>query len=256
MYICHLIQKNIKTEKLNIDKLKAHFKERKTFNTLEIHEFYMKQEPLVKASTVNWRVYRLVQMGILNRIGRGKFALGEGKIFIPEFPSKIKILSKNLRKQYPYLNNCIWSTSVFNEFMIHQPGKFFIIVEVEKDATESVFYFLKENKYQVFLEPNIDIISKYAIENKDVLIIKSLVSESPCQNIQGINTVTIEKMLVDLYCDKNIFAAQQGSEKTNIFKEALEKYSVNENRMLRYADRRKKKESLNNYLNKVSKFRQ
>ncbi len=140
--------------------------------------------------------------------------------------------------------------------MLHQPGRFFIVVEVEKTAAESVFYFLKEHKYQPFLDPNNDILNKYAIDQKDTIIVKSLVSESPCQIINGINTVTIEKMLVDIYCDNNIFAAQQGSEMNHIFSEALGKYSVNENRMLRYADRRGKKESFNNYLSKVSKYRQ
>ena len=49
-------------------------------------------------------------------------------------------------------------------------------------------------------------------------------------------------MLVDVFCDDVIFSAQQGSEMRTLFKEALSKYSVNENRMLRYADRRRKKE--------------
>lgn len=210
----------------------------------------------MRASTVNWRVYSLVQMGILNRIGRGRFTLGAGKLFIPETSSRIKTLSRKLSNQYPYLDNCIWSTSVINEFMIHQPGRFFNVVEVEKTASESVFYFLKENKYHAFLDPNNDILNKYAIDQKDTIIVKSLVSESPCQIINGVNTVTIEKILVDIFCDDNIFAAQQGSEMNHIFSEALGKYSVNENRMLRYADRRGKKEGFDNYLNKVSKYRQ
>jgi hypothetical protein len=210
----------------------------------------------VRASTVNWRVYSLVQMGILNRIGRGRFTLGTGKLFIPETSSRIKTLSRKLSHQYPYLDNCIWNTSVINEFMIHQPGRFFNVVEVEKTASESVFYFLKENKYHTFLDPNNDILNKYAIDQKDTIIVKSLVSESPCQITNGVNTVTIEKMLVDIFCDDNIFAAQQGSEMNHIFSEALEKYTINESRMLRYADRRGKKESFNNYLNKASKYRQ
>jgi hypothetical protein len=41
-----------------------------------------------------------------------------------------------------------------------------------------------------------------------------------------------------------------------LFKEALNKYSVNENRMLRYADRRRKKESLTKYLNSIPNLRQ
>lgn len=246
----------IASEKLNIDNLKSYFQEREFFGSHDVFEFYSKQEPDVTATTVNWRIYNLVQKGILKRIGRGKFTLDGTKHFIPELSAGIKILSRKLHKQYPYLKICIWNTSVINEFMLHQPGSFLILVEVDGVAVESVFYFLKENKYQPFFSPDIDLINKYAIDKKEALIVKSLVSESPYQNIQGVKTVTIEKMLVDIYCDENIFAAQQGSEMSHIFKEALVKYSVNENRMLRYAARRNKKNAFDDYLSKVSKYRQ
>ena len=74
--------------------------------------------------------------------------------------------------------------------------------------------------------------------------------------LQGVVTTTIEKLLVDVFCDDEIFAAQQGTEMETIFREAFEKYTINENKMLRYADRRRKKEAFSNYLNRVSKFRQ
>ena len=140
--------------------------------------------------------------------------------------------------------------------MIHQPGRFYILIEVEKEATRSVFFFLKEAKYSVFLEPTKDLLEKYLPEEKEVFIVKSLVSEAPLQNIKGINTASIEKMLVDIFCDDIIFSAQQGSEMRTIFKEALSKYSINESRMFRYADRRRKKESFNKYLNSISNLRQ
>ena len=63
-------------------------------------------------------------------------------------------------------------------------------------------------------------------------------------------------MLVDVFCDSIIFDAQQGSEMKMIFKESFKKYTVNENKMLRYADRRRKKKELNKYLNIISIFRQ
>ncbi len=247
---------SIASVKLNIDKLNSYFREREFFESHDLYKFYSYQEPEVTATTINWRIYNLVQMGVLNRIGRGKFTLEGCRYFIPELSTGINLLSRKLHKQYPYLKVCIWSTSVINEFMLHQPGSFFILIEVDGVAVESVFYFLKENKYQPFLDPDVDMINKYASDKKDALIVKSLVSESPCQNIQGVKTVTIEKMLVDIYCDENIFAAQQGSEMSHIFKEALEKYSVNENRMLRYAARRNKKNAFDDYLSKVSKYRQ
>lgn len=219
-------------------------------------QFYRKFEPEVKETTVNWRIYILVQTCVLSRTGRGKFTLGEGRHYAPQITSKIKKIYGRLHEQFPYLQICIWNTSVLNELMIHQPGRFYTLIEVEKDAAESVFYSLKEDKHAVFLNPTAHILSHYASDEKEVVIVKSLVSEAPIQDVQGVRTITIEKMLVDIFSDETIFAAQQGSEMHNIFREAYNRYTIHENRMLRYANRRKKKEGFDNYLNKVSKFRQ
>lgn len=249
-------QQNIENPKLNIDKLKAYFREKSTFCTKDIELFYNTLEPGIKSTTVNWRVYALVQSGILSRIGRGKFTFGVGHIFIPDISRKIKNLYMDLQKQFPYLQICVWHTSLLNELMLHQPGKFYTLVEVDKEATESVFYFLKETKKNIFLDPSAEILSLYASVEKEVIIITSLVSEAPTQTLQGVMTTTIEKLLVDVFCDEVLFAAQQGSEMERIFKEAFEKYTINENKMLRYSDRRRKKQAFSNYLNRVSKFRQ
>ena len=246
----------IATEKLNIAKLQTHFKGIPTFGNKDIVQFYKQFEPKVKATTVNWRVYSLVQSGVLSRIGRGKFTLGERKNFVPQISSGLKKLYGKLRKQFPYLQICTWHTSLINELMLHQPGRFHTLVEVEKDAMEPVFFFLKENKTNVFLDPTTDILSRYASGEKETTIVKSLVSEAPMQIVQDVQTITIEKMLVDIFCDETVFAAQQGGEMQNIFKEAYNRYTINESGMLRYADRRGKKKSFDKYLNKVSKFRQ
>jgi hypothetical protein len=208
-------------------------------------------EPQINHTTVNWRIYNLVQAGVLKRIGRGKFVIGKGRLYMPEISSKIKSIHSKLIKEFPYLKICIWNTSSFNEFMIHQPGRFYILVEVEKEATQSVFFFLKENKYSVFVEPTKELIEKYIPYEKENLIVKALVSEAPVQMIKNVNTPTLEKMLVDVFCDDLIFAAQQGSEMRTIFQEAIDKYVLNENRMLRYADRRRKKDNFREYLSSV-----
>lgn len=140
--------------------------------------------------------------------------------------------------------------------MLHQPGRFYILVEAEKDAMENIFYFLKENKTNVFIDPTFGILSRYSSDEKETIIVKPLVSEAPIQRLEGVWTITIEKMLVDIFSDEIIFAAQQGGELQHIFNEAFIRYTINESRMLRYANRKRKKESFNNYLNKVSIFRQ
>jgi hypothetical protein len=106
------------------------------------------------------------------------------------------------------------------------------------------------------MEPSEQLIRRYLINEKEPWIVKSLVSEAPIQQVNGIPTVTIEKLLVDIFCDPVIFDAQQGSEMNQIFHEAFEKYTISESKMLRYASRRRRKEDLDNYLDEISKYRQ
>lgn len=194
----------------------------------------------------------MVQEGVLQRIGRGKFTLGQDRKYIPEISSVTKFIFKKLKAEFPYANFCVWNTSVLNEFMQHQPNRFFLLVETDKETTNSAFYFLREIKKSVFIEPTNDILEKYIVNENEVFVIKSLISEAPTQNIDEVETATIEKMLVDIFCDDVIFSAQQGAEKRTIFKEAFTKYTINQSKMLRYADRRRKKEELNQFVKTIS----
>lgn len=255
MYICKKSTKII-NNKLHINHLQEWFGKDQVIDNNQIISFYRSFEQEVKKGTVNWRIYRLIQMEVLERIGRGKFVLGTQSLFIPNIPQKLKTFNYKLNKNFPFLDYCLWTTSVLNEFMLHQPGRFFFLVEVERDAVESVFFFIKELKYSVFMEPSNELLDRYLPDEKETWIVKSLVTEAPIQIISGIPSTTIEKLLVDLFCDTVVLDAQQGSEKDRIFKEVYEKYTINESKMLRYADRRRKKKEFGDYLNKVSKFRQ
>ncbi len=226
-----------------------------TFSSADLMEFYRTFEPEVKKTTVNWRIYNLVQEGILNRVGRGRFSLEKSDDYIPEMSNELSSVYEKMKSDFPFLTVCLWSTSVLNEFMLHQPGRYYQLIEVDKDAMESVFYYLKDRNYSVFMEPSEQLIRRYMNDKKDPWIVKSLVSEAPIQHVNGIPTVTIEKLLVDIFCDPVIFNAQQGSEMNQIFNEAFEKYTISESKMLRYASRRRKKQELDSYLNETSKYR-
>lgn len=236
--------------------MRDHFRNQQKFSTSELTGFYLSKEPEVKKATINWRIYKLVQKGVITRIGRGKFTIGAGITYYPALTNKQVSLFKKLKAEFPFISICIWSTSVINEFMLHQPGKFYQLVEVEKDGMESLFYYLKDKNISVYIDPSPELIIRYLIDDKEPWIVKPLVSEAPTQDLNGISTITIEKMLVDIFCDPIIFSAQQGSEMDQIFKEAFEKYTINENKMLRYASRRRKKPELDSYLNEISKYRQ
>lgn len=61
-----------------------------------------------------------------------------------------------------------------------------------------MFYFLKDLKKQVFLEPDEEILEKYLSGGKEAVIAKPLVTEAPTKMIKGVTTATIEKILVDI----------------------------------------------------------
>lgn len=252
IYLQNQIETNISKDKLHIEKLKTHFKIKESFKTKEIVDFYKKIEPNLSKTTTNWRIFSLVKKGILNRIGRGAFTLGETKYFLPEITSEQESLQKKIKKDFPFLDLCIWNTSSLNEFSIHQTNQHFQILEVKKEITQSIFIHLKEQKKNVFLEPTKEVFERYVTDSKNVIIVKTLITEAPTLNIDNVKTSSLEKILVDIFCNEIIFSAYQGNEMKTIYKNAFSKYAINESKLLRYANRRGKKEELKNYLKLIN----
>ena len=221
------------------------------FTAADVRRFYTHYELHVPDETLRSRVYRLVKMGVLQRIGQGIYRLGQETIFIPTITPLTKKIYTTIHEKFPYASTCIWHTSTLNEFMVHQPGIFNLIVEVEKDVSESIFYFIKEKQKNVYLNPGPEIFHNYIAGKKDAIIVKNLISESPVQDIYEVMTPTIEKILVDIYCDKVIYSTFQGKEMQNIFENAFEKYTVNLSTLHRYAFRRGKQEEIDAYIQRL-----
>lgn len=204
----------------------------------------------MKRSTVDWRIYDLVNKGVLHRVSRGLYSLSENerRDYTPEINRSLKYLSGKIYNQFPFIDICLWSTKWLNEFMLHQPFRFYTMVEVEKEVMESVFYALKEQGKDVFLDPSEDVVNNYVINASEPIIITRLTTEAPTQKVNEVVTQTIEKLLVDIYCDPVIFAAQQGAELKRIYQAVFDKYNVNDAKMFRYASRRNRREEIEDYL--------
>ncbi len=222
----------------------------------DIITFYKQFDEDVKRATVDWRIHELVNKGVLYRMSRGlySFSKKEGNEFIPEISRSLKYLSGKIYNQFPFIDTCLWSTKWLNEFMLHQPFRFYTILEVEKEVMESVFYTLKEQGREVFLNPSEEIINKYVVNANEPIIITRLTTEAPTQKINKVVTQTLEKLLVDIYCDTVIFAAQQGAELKRIYQTAFDKYNVNNTKMLRYASRRNKRTEIEDFINNEVKI--
>ncbi len=127
--------------------------------------------------------------------------------------------------------------------MKHQPGTSLTLVETEEDAIEPVFYTLQEKGKGVFLEADSETMVKYMTTGNPIIVTK-LITQSPLETIGKIKVPTLEKILVDIFCEPFLFSSYQGAEQRNIFREAFDRYIVAPSRMLRYASRRGRKEEI------------
>lgn len=232
-----------------LEQLIEKFKEEKIFNRKSLFAFYRQFDPDLKESTFRWRIHQLKAKKIITPITQDLFTLSSKPDYKPvtgEFERKV---SNKIEKQFPGLKYCIWSTKSVNEFMLHLPGRFITILQVEKDALEPVYEFLKNRNFgTVYFQPNEKEINRYIFEAEQSIILQSLISKTPTQKVGKVATITLEKMIVDLFCEKSLFVAYQGSEFVHIINNAYERYAVNFTTLFHYARRRGKEVDVKHFL--------
>ncbi len=236
---------------LKFPEVNKEFSSYKKITIDDLVKYYQSIDPNIKKTTINWRIYKLVQNGTLQRIGRGRYIVGKELKYTPELTAKEIKISKLIKKEFPFINYCLWSVSYLNEFLQHQTVFNFLIVEVEKEALESVYFKLKESFNFTFKKPTKEILEEFIGNQQNSIVVNSFVSEAPIQNIKNIPTPSLEKVMVDLYCDNKLFYFLHGNELANIYKNAFEKYTINQSKLLRYADRRRKKIEISNFINSI-----
>ena len=125
-----------------------------------------------------------------------------------------------------------------------------IMVEVERIGVEAVFDVLRDNYENVFLNPTDKEIDFYISALDEAIVVVPLVSEAPTQEVNQVETITIEKLLVDILSEEKLYQSAQ-SERSRIIFEANSKYTINMNKLLRYASRRRKKEFIEQKIKEV-----
>jgi len=220
-----------------LNNLYAHFEGNSTISYKDLFPFIQNEFPSLAEKTINWKIYQLKSKGILSHISRGIYSLKKKNEYTPELSPYLKRIFNKVKRDLPLINFCVWDSRWFNESMIHQIFRYYIVVETEKDAADSVFNALTGFSKNVFLNPDKETFSRYISNYSEVIIVKSLISEAPLLEIENIMVPSIEKLLIDCLIDVDLFAAQQ-DELDNIYQMVFQKYPVNTNKISRYARRR------------------
>jgi hypothetical protein len=226
-------------------KLISYFRKKNSVTRADIKSFFIQSNPGLSEQDFRKALDLLIKRDSIVHAGRDLYLIQSSyptkkNKYSPSGSHSVREVGNILRKSFPYLNFALWETHSLYEFMNHQPMQNQIIVDVPKDALESVFNTLSKHfNGKVFLDPDRELMERYVIAQEEAVIVSRLISQTAKKKIDGIYFAPLENILVDLLIEKEIFYIFQGEELALIYQNAFSKYWINEKAMLRYAGRRK-----------------
>ena len=185
------------------------------------------------------RISRLVKKGKLGNLGYGFYTNNPNLFRLNKDETIIKI--NELLDSFPISpKRVIYSSSSLNPYINQLISSTTYIVEVEKEYVQMVFTLLKEEyKGNVLLKPNR--FEKNNYWNPNIIYVKELFKRSPV-NEDG--TITIEKLVVDLLTDEDIYSLYSGVDIDSAIDILLKNYLINYKTLISYASRKNRKQQL------------
>lgn len=205
--------------------------------------------------TLSWYLREMVKDNILFKLGRGIYTSRrhQATCYTPRLRDKVIKIGKLIAGAFPFISISVFDGQVLADLQHHISSNNLIYIEVEREAMESVFHWLKGKGYKAYLNPNKDFVYDNIDISKEAVIVKPLISESPLTEIRGISTPRIEKILVDLMCDDDMDYLH-GSEWHYILNHVMNTYFVNRSTLLRYASRRNAKDKIGKALENLNTY--
>lgn len=198
----------------------------------------------VKREKLSWYLGKLCRNGKLRRVGRGIYSLQAANTFIVKANAKVRSLYRSLSGQYPFADFCVYSANIITPLLHDMMPNNTIYVETNRDTIQSIFdMLLPKYKGRIFLAPTKEIATTYIDYSKENIIVKPLVTEAPLALDGKVPVPTLEKLLVDTRVDADFYYLH-GYENLEMLRTAISHYDVNQTRLLRYADRRNAKDSI------------
>ena len=224
---------------------KENFEISPIISTVEISKFFSQKQPGLSVNAIRCHIHHLVEKGVLQRVGRGKYRIGTRKNYYVQIDEDCEKIARSVRGHFPLVDFCIWDTAELNHLSHYQSNRHSIVIDVENGCEEAVWLFLKDANQRVFLKPSTQIVEDYMfMDDKVPLVIERLNSESPMTKLGDYNIPTIEKMLVDIVANPRLFYQYQGDGLRDIINNAFDQYAINVSKLVRYASRRGKKDTI------------
>lgn len=204
--------------------------------------------------TVIWNINDLVKQGKISRVGRGVYCFLPKPPFQAAVSDSVKGICALLAEKFRYLDVTVTDTSSLSEFMNLLPFSTVVMLEVKKTAVDVVLSALRKNGADAYAKQDFMRIERYVSSTQPVVVRPELFVNPNLTKEGNLRRANLEKILVDLVCDQDIYGQYQGEELRNIYSGATKRYAINYSQVLKYAAARKKKPDVIELLQDTNEF--
>lgn len=212
--------------------------------------------PNVNRNTIIWNLNEMVKRGDITRIGRGKYFFSNEscrEFMMPVFDD-VKQVIDIISTQFKYVKIVITDSKWLSDYLVQQPFATVVKIEVNAPAVEAVVNLLRKEGVKAFSTSEIVYADKYFSETR-IFVIDKIRFNNPTKKYENnVFIAKLEKVMVDVACDYEVFKQYQGWELENFYANVTEKCAVNFSTIVKYASSRGRKEQIISLLEGSEKY--
>lgn len=201
----------------------------------DVHKALAENEKTVDPKSLKQYMHELIDETVIYSAGRGWYSTIEQEFEVNTEP--VSDIISVLEKKFPLLDFTCWSTMQINPFMHHLLGKFVTFVHVDRDLMPSVFDFLRDSDYEIYLNPTRREAKKSYSVSEQNIVIRPTITKAPIKE----HTAKIEKILVDLYIERDVFQIMNPAEFREMAERLISTARIVISELISYAKHRKVK---------------
>ena len=153
-------------------------------------------------------------------------------------PKPVVKIIRAVKKAFPLLDFCCWSTVQFNSFALHLIAQPTIFLYAESDALNSVAENLKENGWDAWADPGKNEVERYIKPGDRTVILRPSIQKQPESKDQ---VAPIEKALIDLKIEASKLHLMDSTEVQRIVDAVLSSGLLQVTALLGYSEVKREK---------------
>ncbi|MFH2025520.1 MAG: DUF6577 family protein, partial [bacterium] len=211
-------------------------RDRKYFSIEDLKRYFQSTNIPYTDESVKKYLYNFQKDHSLYSAGRGWYSTIITPFQLESEP--IKEIIVKLKDHFQILPFSCWSTQQIRSYFHHLPGKFVTFIYTDADSLGPVFDYLRDLYPNTYLNPAKNEVRKNFLIQENTIVLRHEITEEPRDG----HYARIEKILVDLYFEKERINLIDGWEYDRIFENIVKQFRIDAAKLVRYAKRREMKQ--------------